>query len=304
MPFLFAMLGILPGAGLLALSIYFLHQLINIQRYTTRFTIDDGLIKGEFSPAFVALEKESFQVHSPFGYDLSGFAIPGNTDKTIIFCHGASWTRWGMAKYMHTFLERGWNIVAYDSRAHGESGGTYPSYGYYEKHDLKAVEDWTMARFPATKHLGIYGESMGAATVLQYSPLSSHASFLVLESPFSDLNTLCRTRLAWSGVPGFIIPAVMWLADCYIRFVAGFRIRDVSPRQSLDKTTVPILFFHGKDDEQIPTSMSIAMYHARRERFPTRLALFDNTLHTRCIVVDEKRYLSELWSFLTAIELA
>jgi hypothetical protein len=49
--------------------------------------------------------------------------------------------------------------------------------------------------------------------------------------------------------------------------------------------------------------MSIDMYNDRNNNFPTRLALFDKALHSQCIIVDEKRYLSELWSFLYSLGL-
>ena len=262
---LLLLIGVLPALALPLLGIYFARQLINFQLYSTRHTIEDGLIKGEFTQAFVDMPKENFLVRSPFGYSLSGFAIPGNTDRTIIFCHGVSWTRWGMAKYMDTFIEQGWNIIAYDSRAHGESGGRYPSYGYFEKHDLMAVEDWTMKRFPQTGRLGIFGESMGASTVLQFAPMSHHAAFLILDSPYSDLAELCRTRLAWAGVPGLLITPVLLLANLYIRAAAGFSLGDVSPQRDLAKISLPVIFFHGNDDEQIPTAMSVSMYNEHRD---------------------------------------
>jgi uncharacterized protein len=301
MPAAFILIGVLPVLTLPLLGIYFARQLIDCRRYSTRHTIDDGLDKGEFTQAFVDMPKEDFLIRSPFGYDLSGFAIPGSPERTVIFCHGVSWTLWGMAKYMDSFLDRGWNIVAYDHRAHGDSGGRRPGYGYYEKYDLKAVEDWTMSRFSQTRHLGLFGESMGAATVLQFAPMSRHATFLVLESPYSDLMDLCRTRLAWAGVPGLLITPLILVADLYIRAAAGFSLRDVSPRMDLACTNLPAIFFHGKEDEQIPAAMSIGLHNAHRDRAQSRLALFDGAMHSRSIIVEKRRYLSELWSFLSEL---
>jgi hypothetical protein len=301
MPPALILLGALLVLPLPLLGIYFARQLIDCRRYSTRHTIDDGLTKGEFTQAFVDMPKEEFLIRSPFGYDLSGFAIPGSSEKTVIFCHGVSWTRWGMAKYMDTFLELGWNIMAYDHRAHGDSGGRRPGYGYYEKHDLKAVEEWTISRFPQTRHLGLFGESMGAATVLQFAPMSRHTTFLVLESPYSDLMDLCRTRLTWARVPGLLITPMLLLADVYIRTATGFRLRDVSPRRDLACTSLPAIFFHGKEDEQIPSAMSIDLHNAHRAKALSRLALFDGAMHSRSIIVDKRRYLSELWSFLSEL---
>jgi fermentation-respiration switch protein FrsA (DUF1100 family) len=271
--------------------------------YTSAHTIEDGVEKGEFSRPFVESLKEEFTVRSPFGYDLKGFALEGSTNRTVIFCHGVTWTLWGMAKYMHSFIEREWNCVAYDHRGHGQSGGGKPSYGFYEKHDLKAVEEWTLRRFPQTEKLGLFGESMGASTVLQFAPMSAHADFMILDSPYSDLAALCRTRLEWTGLPKALIPPVLFFADLYIRATEGFGLSDVSPVRELARTSISAMFFHGNDDEQVPTGMSIGMNDLHGRKALSRIALFDGALHSKSIVIDEKRYLSELWNFIKELGL-
>ncbi len=290
--------ALLPALSFPALGIYFARKLVYQQIYTTSHTIEDGVAKGEFSRSFVESPKEEFSVRSPFGYDIKGFVMKGPTNKTVIFCHGVTWTLWGMAKYMHSFVEKGWNIVAYDHRGHGESGGGLPSYGFYEKHDLKAVEDWTMEHFPQTRKLGLFGESMGASTVLQFAPMSAHADFLILDSPYSDLIELCRTRLQWAGLPAVVIPTVLFFADLYIRTTQRFSLSEVSPIRDLAGTSIPAMFFHGNDDEQVPVSMSVKMHEVHRKRAFSRIALFDGALHSRSVATDEKRYLSELWDFI------
>jgi fermentation-respiration switch protein FrsA (DUF1100 family) len=290
--------ALIPALGLAALGIYFARKLICQQIYTTSHTIEDGIAKGEFSRSFVESPKEEFSIRSQFGYVIKGFTLKGSTNRTVIFCHGVTWTLWGMAKYMHSFVEKGWNIVAYDSRGHGESGGGRPSYGFYEKHDLKSVEDWTISRFPETEKLGLFGESMGASTVLQFAPMSTHTDFMILDSPYSDLTELCRTRLAWAGVPGVFIPAVLFFAGLYIRAAEGFSLSDVSPQNGLARTSIPAMFFHGNDDEQVPVSMSVKMHEEYGKRAFSRIALFNGALHSRSVAVDEKHYLSELWIFM------
>lgn len=61
--------------------------------------------------------------------------------------------------------------------------------GYYEKDDIKAV----------VKHLehlgiaqiGLWGRSMGAVSALLYTSYYQNIDFVVADSPFSSLRTLC-----------------------------------------------------------------------------------------------------------------
>ena len=79
--------------------------------------------------------------HFPHEASTAAFPQPGS-NKTMILVHGISYTRMGMVKYMPIFRRLGWNILIYDQRFFGRSGGSNTSFGYYEKRDLVAAFDW------------------------------------------------------------------------------------------------------------------------------------------------------------------
>ena len=60
---------------------------------------------------------------------------------TLIYLHGVADNRAGAAGVAARFTPRGFDVVAYDSRAHGASAGDVCTYGYYEKRDLSRVID-------------------------------------------------------------------------------------------------------------------------------------------------------------------
>src|SRR5262245_40552527 len=73
--------------------------------------------------------------------ELSGWQCDatGAVSGTIIYLHGIADDRGSAYGVVKRFLPRGFNVVAYDSRAHGRSSGTHCTYGYFEKHDLARV---------------------------------------------------------------------------------------------------------------------------------------------------------------------
>ncbi len=61
----------------------------------------------------------------------------GNFRGTLVYLHGVADNRASGAGVIKRFQKRGFDVVAYDSRAHGESGGDACTYGYFEKEDIE-----------------------------------------------------------------------------------------------------------------------------------------------------------------------
>src|SRR3989304_2431748 len=116
--------------------------------YPRKFSYEKSYLieveNGRFSEdVWNSWEKHELIIQSPYGYNLSGTWLPQpGSKKTIILLHGFPYTRVGMIKYIPVFRSRGFNVLIYDQRYYGRSGGPFTSYGFFEKHDLKAALDW------------------------------------------------------------------------------------------------------------------------------------------------------------------
>jgi len=66
--------------------------------------------------------------------DLKGWqcVATGNRRGTLIYLHGIADNRGSAAGVIERFVRRGFDVVAYDSRAHEESTGRVCTYGFYE----------------------------------------------------------------------------------------------------------------------------------------------------------------------------
>ncbi|MDC7220786.1 MAG: alpha/beta fold hydrolase [Spirochaetales bacterium] len=248
---------------------------------------------------FESLPFQPFSVSSPYGYELQGVYLPGNTDKTIVLCHGYRYTWVGTAKYMPLLMEEGWNIITYNHRYHGDSGGPFCSAGYYESHDLKAVCDWAWRKFPQTETFGVQGESMGGATVLLYMNQDERLDFVWADCPFSDLADLYRDQfIRKNGIPRFLHRPILFFTDRYFKNKYQFELADVSPREEILKSPTPLILFHGMADDFILHEMSEEMYELRKEKAPTKLVLIQEGVHAASITADRKKYEEQLKSFL------
>jgi fermentation-respiration switch protein FrsA (DUF1100 family) len=152
-------------------------------------------------------------------------------------------------KPLHT---AGFNVLMFDFRAHGRSGGQRVTYGMYEKEDLLAAIDYLNTTYGVSS-VGLYGISMGAATAIITATLDSRVKVLVVDSASGRLT---RTIAGWwhtkTGLP---IPVARemarWtLASASIR--TNGRLDQTDPLRwvrHLEKR--PILYIFGGDDPLI-----------------------------------------------------
>ncbi|PRT06158.1 alpha/beta hydrolase [Bacillus wiedmannii] len=258
----FAALFTILGA-ITALGIFFTNKVMYLKKKTEEEVLERETKKHFRLEDFDALHKEEIHIPSQFGYDLHGYYIPAvHSNKFMIFCHGVTVNKMNSVKYARLFLNRGYNVVIYDHRRHGKTGGKTTSYGYYEKHDLKSVVDWLKSRFGTNITLGIHGESMGAATLLQYAGLvEDGADFYIADCPFSDFYGQLQHRLKVE----FHLPKwpLLPLANAFLKVRDGYTIREVSPIDCIKNINNPVLFIHSKDDDYILADMTKSLYEAK-----------------------------------------
>ncbi len=293
------------GAGLailIAISILILawsksRELYSPETLTIAEGISSGLENGEFDQEFMNLPKEEFRVLSPLGYEIAGFYIPGHTANTVLFCHGFTMNRWSMMKYAPIFRRSGWNIIAIDHRMHGDSGGDTATFGAMETKDLGVAVDAAFQRFPETRLLGLFGESMGSAVAMQYAFQDDRIAFVIADSPFGSLNEVLSLRAEEIPIPQWLRDITLNLVKWFVHSLAGYEVGSIRPDLDIMKTAIPILILHGEGDTYIPPAASIRMYEARKNIAPTDLELFPESKHADSLMDHREEYESRLISW-------
>lgn len=246
---------------------------------------------------FNALPKREISILSPYGYSLNATVVePWQTNRYMIFCHGVTESKLSSVKYMNLFINRGYNAVIYDQRRHGDSGGKTTSYGFYEKFDLKAVVDWLKEdRKGKNLFFGIHGESMGAATMLQYAGmLEDTAAFYIADCPYSDF----REQLSYRVKEDVKLPPKMMLpiASLFLKIRDRYPLKVVSPIAAVENIAKPVLFIHSKSDDYILPHMTEKLF--AQKKGPKQLFLAENGVHARSLTENQKEYEEVLDDFL------
>jgi len=193
---------------------------------------------------------------------------------TVVFLHGMSDNRASGGEITDHFVARGFEVITYDSRAHGESEGDACTYGYYEKRDLERVLDRV-----ETRPIVVMGFSMGAAVALQAAAVDRRIDAVVAVSPFSDLRTIVEERAPFFATRRDIASAFK-LAEQR----AHFRADEVSPLDAAAHITVPALIIHGARDRKTQPDHSERIFAALQA--PKQLILVPNRGHRRPLTED------------------
>lgn len=265
------------------------------------------------NPETYGLHAESFELLTADSVRLQGLYIPASrasvpvaystlqtpaihskTNKTLILLHGISSCKEFFLPVAEKLSGEGINVVLFDLRAHGQSGGEYCTFGYCEKHDVSAVVDWLLAR-DSTQKIGVMGHSLGGAIALQALAEDKRLQFGVIESTFHSLEAVVEQY----GVNyfGFRSP---WLAHHILdrsAIIARFDPYQVKPMESAAHITQPIFMSHGENDERIPWEFGKYNYNAIPSA-DKQWYLIPNSGHNGLWKAGGKEYEAALMGFL------
>ena len=168
---------------------------------------------------------------------------------TVLMLHGISACKehnFGLARMLN---DNGWHVALTDLRAHGQSGGAYCTFGYYEKRDMSLILTEIALR-DCPPPYGIFGESLGGAVAIQALAADARWNFGVVESTFDDLvNVAAQYGYNWFGFRSHALAAAVMQSSGRI---ANFPPDSVCPMHAAKSVRCPVFVAHGANDEKIP----------------------------------------------------
>jgi pimeloyl-ACP methyl ester carboxylesterase len=191
---------------------------------------------------------------------------------TLVYLYGVGSNRTAGTGVIERFTARGFDVVAYDSRAHGESDGDICTYGYFEKQDLHRIID-TLEAGPIV----LLGSSMGAAIALQEAADDPRVSVVVAAEAYSDLRTVAVER-----APFILSDSTIEKAFRIAERRGNFIINDVDVVKAARRISVPVLVIHGAADQDTVPSHSERIHaalSARKRYIPVPAARHNESLN-------------------------
>lgn len=230
---------------------------------------------------------------------LKGFLIKNNSNKIAICVHGIFGVHQDLAPQAKIFYDAGFNIFAPDLRAHGKSSGKFIGMGFFEKNDLILWINKLVQIFGENCEIVLCGISMGGATVLLCAGenLPKNVKAVVSDSAYSNAYEEIKFLIQKRGhFPWFLILPQM---NFFFKVFGKFNLKQVNPKLAVEKTRLPILFFHGKNDKFVPFHFSKEMFEVSNKN-QCQLVL-TNAKHIQSYALNEKDYAKTLLEFVNRL---
>lgn len=168
-----------------------------------------------------------------------------------------------------------------DARAHGESGGAFPTYGVLERDDVRRWAVWLHSHAPGCEYL--FGESMGAAVAIQAGAVTPGLCAIAVESAFATFREIANDRISQETRLGLWFPHSLGapareLALGWVDVVDHVDLAAASPLAAIRESSVPTLLIAGTADNNIPMRHTLELDRAGASH--TQLWIVSGAGHT------------------------
>ncbi len=258
--------------------------------------------KGAWTPQDFGLGYQDVEIVADDGVKLRGWFIDVGSMNTVIAIHGYTSSRWDetyMKPVVHMLARNGFNVLAFDFRAHGESEGKYTTLGVRELRDYRRIISWLKNNYPdKAKKVGVIGYSMGGAVAIMLAATEDRIDAVVADSPYMDIiasgkRWIKRMKQPMRGLLLVVYPLIVSFAS----HIAGINTDELKIINYADKVKKPLLIIAGRRDDLVSINEVNSFFQrAKAHRKPVELWITDSP-HVRSILDEPEEYEKRVVSF-------
>jgi uncharacterized protein len=250
----------------LVVAPYLLVSMLMTRRNVYKDRENAGLTPDSFQLGY-----EDVEFSASDGTKLSGWWVPVENGRgSVVLVHGLNRSRIEHVKKVPFLHARGWNVLLFDLRHHGESEGDRASFGWFERLDVSSGV--AEARRRAFGPVAAWGVSLGAASTMLAAAEDQGIAGVVCDSTYRSLDDTLRHHLSivrrlrpWlRPLPTGLLSDEMLF---WVRRKGGFDTASVdilaAARRMGDR---PVLFVSNAGDRRMPTEIAFELKAAAGPR--------------------------------------
>jgi len=257
--------------------------LVLLRVYESKLIYFPGPERTLVAPApSLGLSVQRVEISTEDQVKLVAWVIPAQPHSSLwlLVCHGNAGNLSEFDRPLHYagLRQLGLNLLAFDYRGYGESGGVPSEAGLYRDADA-AYRYLTKERGVPASQIIIFGHSLGSAVAIDLASRVPAAA-LIVEGAFTS--AIDRGQELYPYIP--------------VRWIAASRFSSIG---KIGRVRIPKLFVHATEDEVIPLAHGRRLYEAAPEP-KTFVELRGG--HGDAFDVDSTRYFGSIAAFLATLK--
>jgi len=309
MTFLWTILGLVAGLVLLTLlTAYICYRMAFYEpnkpkSQTDAIDIPAGKIYEPYKESMVrwirevrAMPRQTFSITSFDGLKLYGNFYEYAPDAPIeLMFHGYRGnSERDLPGGVQRSFKAGHSALVVDQRCGGKSEGHVITFGIHEHKDCIAWIDFTVRQFGPDVKIILTGISMGAATVLMAAgkELPANVVGVLADCGYNSPKEVIQKVIRDMHLPPKLLYPFVKLGA---KLFGHFDLEETDPETAMKSCKVPVIFYHGEDDDFVPCYMSQKNYDACVSR--KMLITIPGAGHGLSYAVEPERYLKTLKEF-------
>jgi pimeloyl-ACP methyl ester carboxylesterase len=233
------------------------------------------------------------------GVDLAGWTIHTvHGAPAVVLVHGFKTSREEMLPWARFLHDAGFNVLLFDTRGCGKSGGSTVGLGATEPRDISLAVELARDQFGTTK-VAVLGISLGAGSAILAGAKDPSISAVVADSAWTDQD-FQLSRLSFLPLGPLRVPLLPYGVGAVNLFVGA----DVSQARPLDAIARiaprPILLIHSADDDNATTPLEGARKLFAAAGEPKELWVAPRGGHVGAINAFPDEYRARVVAFLRA----
>jgi len=208
------------------------------------------IIKNNKTPLDEGIEYETYLIPTNNDRKLNSWWIQNRTcDKTIILMHGWGKNSSRLMPYIKNLSKHNFNILAFDSRNHGDSDKDGYSSMIKFAEDIKSCIDFIKNKKPDFSHnIYLIGLSIGGAASIYAAAGDKRVDKIVTIGAPSNPADVMKLFLLKKKIPKPIIT----LLFKYLEIKVGKKFNEICAANNINKTRARTLLVHGTHDRVVP----------------------------------------------------
>jgi uncharacterized protein len=233
------------------------------------------------------------------GVELAGWTIHTvHGAPAVVLVHGFKTSREEMVPWARFLHDAGYNVLLFDTRGCGKSGGATVGLGATEPRDISLAVELARGQF-GTTNVAVLGISLGAGAAILAASTDPNISAVVADSPWTDQD-LQLSRLSFLPIGSLRVPLPPY-GIAAVNAIVGADVTKARPLDAIARISPrPILLIHSADDDNATTPVdgSRRLFAAAGE--PKNLWVTPRGGHVGAINASPAEYRARVLDFLAS----